>query len=84
MINPGAVRREFLGVLRFENICKLRILYRDRSRRVGGGDGVDLGVGRRGELRDVDDAIQKDFVLLGIDGLRREDARETFLRGRRR
>jgi hypothetical protein len=36
MINPRAVRREFLGVLGFEDICEFRILFRDGSRRVGG------------------------------------------------
>jgi hypothetical protein len=34
MVDPRTVGRELLGVLGLENICKLCILYRDRSRQV--------------------------------------------------
>jgi hypothetical protein len=53
MIDPRAVRREFLGVLGFEDVRKFSVLYGDGSNCSCGWNGVD----GRLELRGIHDAI---------------------------
>ena len=92
MIYAGAMWRELRDFFVFQDIGKLGVFERDRSRGSGG-----CGYGRgvvRGEVRikvngggegffvasDVGNREKKEFVALWIDLMGRKDSRETTFR----